>query len=182
MTVAAAWAVLSASRRRPGIDALLPAGLVLLAALLLGVHGPGSLVVVAGPPLALAAVYLLMVSHPPGEGGVWVPPGRTAAAISTGAMVLVVALAAGTHLPLATLRQPVNLRNSLSPPVDLGEHRQPARSAAGLAAGEQDGHVHGRRLTGPGWPLRPTGNWSAWTPTTGRAGAATPGPPKPAIA
>jgi transglutaminase-like putative cysteine protease len=125
VTMAAAWAVLSATRRQPGVDALLPAGLVLLAALLLGVHGPGSLAVVAGPPLVLAAGYLLVVSHPPGEGGVWVAPGRTAAAISTGAIVLVIALAAGTDLPLATLRQPVNLRNSLSPPVDLASTANP---------------------------------------------------------
>ena len=34
-------------------------------------------------------------------------------------------LAAGTHLPLATLRQPVDLRTALSPPVDLGNTPNP---------------------------------------------------------
>ncbi len=120
-----AWAVLAASRRRPGVDALLPAGLVLLIGLLLGVHGPGSLAAVAGPPLAVAAVYLLVVSRPAGEGVVWVPPGRIPAAISTGVVVLVVCLAAGAHLPLATLRQPVNLRAAVSPPVDLSNTPNP---------------------------------------------------------
>ena len=125
VSVATAWAVLAASRRRPGVDALLPAGLVLLIALLLGVGGPGSLAAVAGPPLALAAVYLLMVSRPAGEGVVWVPPGRTLAALSTGAVVLVVALGAGSHLPLAGLRQPVDLRRAVSPPLNLGAAANP---------------------------------------------------------
>jgi transglutaminase-like putative cysteine protease len=125
VTIASAWAVLAASRRRPGVDALLPAGLVLLIGLLLGVHGPGSLAAVAGPALAVAAVYLLVVSRPAGEGVVWVPPGRIPAAISTGVVVLVVCLAAGAHLPLATLRQPVNLRAAVSPPVDLSNTPNP---------------------------------------------------------
>ncbi len=125
VTIGAAWAVFSASRRQPGVDALLPAGLILLAGLLLGVHGPGSLIDVAGPPLVLAAAYLLIVSHPTGAGGVWVPPGRTAAAVSTGAVILVIVLAIGSHLPLATLRPPVDLRNSLSPPVNLASTANP---------------------------------------------------------
>lgn len=122
---ATAWAVLAASRRRPGIDALLPGGLVLLAGLLLGVHGPGSVAAVAGPPLALAAVYLLLISRPAGEGVVWVPPGRIVAATSTAAVVLAVSLAAGAHLPFAGLRQPVDVRTALSPPVDLGSTPNP---------------------------------------------------------
>ncbi len=125
VTVAAAWAVLAASRRRPGVDALLPSGLVLLMALLLGVGGPGSLASVAGPPLVLAAVYLLMVSRPAGEGVVWVPPGRTVAALSTGAVVLAVALGVGSHLPLAGVRQPVDLRRAVSPPLGLGTAANP---------------------------------------------------------
>ncbi len=125
LTPATAWAVLAATRRRPGLDALLPAGLTLLAGLLLGVHGPGSVAAVAGPPLALAAVYLLLISRPAGEGMVWVPPGRIVAATSTAAIVVAVSLAAGTHLPLASLRQPVDLRTALSPPVDLGNTPNP---------------------------------------------------------
>ncbi len=39
--------------------------------------------------------------------------------------MLVVSLAAGSHLPLATLRQPVNLRTAISPPVDLGNTPNP---------------------------------------------------------
>ncbi len=125
VTIGVAWAVLAASRPRPGVDALLPAGLVLLAGLLLGVHGPGSLAAVAGPPLAFAAVYLLVVSRPAGEGVVWVPPGRTGAAILTGGVVLAISLAVGAHLPLATLRQPADLRSALTPPVDLSSTPNP---------------------------------------------------------
>ena len=119
------WAVVAATRRRPGVAALAPAGLVLVIALLLGVGGPGSLAAVAGPPLALAAVYLLTISRPAGEGVVWMPPGRVVAAVSTAAVVLAFSLAAGSHLPLATLRQPVNLRSSVSPPVKLATTADP---------------------------------------------------------
>lgn len=125
VALAAGWAVLAATRPNPGVGALAPAGLVFLIALLLGVHGPGSLAAVAGPPLVLAAAYLLIVSRPAGEGVVWVPPGRVLAAVSTAAVVLALCLAVGDHLPLATLRQPVNLRNAVSPPVQLADAADP---------------------------------------------------------
>ena len=120
-----AWAVVAATRRPPGIDALAPAGLVLVVALLLGVHGPGSLAAVAGPALVLAAAYLLLVSRPAGEGVVWVPPGRVLAAIGTAVVVLAVSIGVGHRLPLATLRQPVDLRSVVSPPVDLASTPDP---------------------------------------------------------
>jgi Transglutaminase-like superfamily/TgpA N-terminal domain len=125
VALGAGWAVVAATRRPPGVDALAPAGLVLVIGLLLGVGGPGSLVVVAGPPLVLAAAYLLIVARPAGEGAVWVPPGRVLAATFTAAVVLVVGLSAGDRLPGATLRQPVNLRAALSPPVDLSNAADP---------------------------------------------------------
>ena len=53
------------------------------------------------------------------------PPGRGCATISTGAVVLAVSLAAGTHLPFASLRQPVDVRNSLSPPLMSGSTPNP---------------------------------------------------------
>ncbi|MBO0729976.1 MAG: transglutaminase domain-containing protein, partial [Acidimicrobiaceae bacterium] len=135
--LAAALAALAASGARRNLLGLLPAALTLLGALLLGVDGPGSVVQVAAPPAAVAALYLLTVSRP-SEGAAWVPPSRLAAATVTGAVVLVVMLAVGTNLPLATLRQPVNLRSSLSPPVDLGDTPNPlvllpARQAAPTA-------------------------------------------------
>lgn len=122
---AAGWAVVAATRRPPRVDALAPAALVLFIGLLLGVHGPGSIAVVAGPGLVLAAAYLLLISRPAGEGVVWVPPGRVLAAIVTAAVVLAVSLAAGNGLPLATLRQPVDLRAALSPPLDLSNTPDP---------------------------------------------------------
>lgn len=123
--LAAGWAVVAASRRRPGVDALLPAGLVLLIALLLGVGGPGSVAEVAGPPLALAAIYLLVVSRPAGQGVRWVPPGRARAAVTTGAVVLAVAIGIGTHLPLAGLRHPVDLRSAVAPRLVLSTTPNP---------------------------------------------------------
>ncbi len=156
LTPATAWAVLAATRRRPGLDALLPAGLVLLAGLLLGVHGPGSVAAVAGPPLALAAVYLLLIARPAGEGVVWVPPGRIVAATSTAAVVLAVSLAAGTHLPLATLRQPVDLRTALSPPLSLGDTANPLDQLG--AWQRESGTVMFTAAVDPTWLRAPT-NW-----------------------
>ncbi|MDQ2723903.1 MAG: DUF3488 and transglutaminase-like domain-containing protein [Actinomycetota bacterium] len=125
VALAVAVALLAGSRRHPGLAALIPAGAVLLVALALGVHGPGSAISVSAAPVILAGAYLLVVSRPADVGVAWVPPARSAAALVTGGVVVVVALAIGTSWPLAASRAPVDLRSSLSPPVDLGSTPNP---------------------------------------------------------
>lgn len=120
-----AVAVLAGSRRHPGVAALIPAGAVLVVALALGVHGPGSAVAVSAAPAVLAGAYLLIVSRPADAGVAWVPPARSVAAFITGTVVVVGALAIGTRWPLAATRAPVDLRSSLRPPVDLGSTPNP---------------------------------------------------------
>ncbi len=120
VAVAGSLAVLAAFRDRPGLVPLFPGGALLLAALVLGVGGPGALGTVVAPPAVLAGGYLLVVSRPAGEGVAWLPPRRIAAAAVTGAVVLTVVVAVGDRFPLATVRSPVDLRQSLSRPVDLG--------------------------------------------------------------
>ena len=125
VALAVAIALLAGSRRHPGLAALIPAGSVLLIALALGVHGPGSAISVSAAPAVLAGAYLLVVSRPADVGVAWVPPARSAAALITGAVVVVVALAVGGGWPLAASRAPVDLRSSLRPPVDLGSTPNP---------------------------------------------------------
>ncbi|MDQ6837962.1 MAG: DUF3488 and transglutaminase-like domain-containing protein [Actinomycetota bacterium] len=125
VALAVAVALLAGSREHPGLAALIPAGAVLLVALALGVHGPGSAIAVSAAPAVLAGAYLLVVSRPADIGVAWVPPARSAAALITGAVVVVIALAVGTTWPLATSRAPVDLRSSLTPPVDLGSAPNP---------------------------------------------------------
>ncbi|MCU4187105.1 DUF3488 and transglutaminase-like domain-containing protein [Acidiferrimicrobium sp. IK] len=125
VALGAAAAVIVATRRRPGLGGLVPAGLVLLVALVLGVHGPGSLTTVVAPVAVAGVAYLLLVSRPPGDGATWVPPARALAAVATGVVVLTLSLAVGANFPFASSRQPVNLRTRLAPPVDLGSTPNP---------------------------------------------------------
>ncbi|MDQ6782928.1 MAG: DUF3488 and transglutaminase-like domain-containing protein [Actinomycetota bacterium] len=125
VALAVAVALLAGSRAHPGVIALIPAGVVLLVALALGVHGPGSPVAVSAAPAVLAGAYLLIVSRPADVGVAWVPPARSVAAVVTGAVVVVAALAIGTSWPLATSRTPADLRSSLRPPIDLGSAPNP---------------------------------------------------------
>ena len=101
-----AIALLAGSRQRPGLPALIPAGVVLLVALVLGVHGPGSAISVSAAPAILGGAYLLVVSRPADAGVAWVPPSRSAAAVITGAVVVIVALAIGTSWPLPPAGRP----------------------------------------------------------------------------
>ncbi|MDQ2726187.1 MAG: hypothetical protein M3Y36_11945, partial [Actinomycetota bacterium] len=68
VALAVAIALLAGSRRHPGLAALIPAGAVLLIALALGVHGPGSAISVSAAPAVLAGAYLLVVSRPADVG------------------------------------------------------------------------------------------------------------------
>jgi transglutaminase-like putative cysteine protease len=125
VALASGLAVVAAARLRPGLLPLAPAGGVLLIGLGLGVHGPGSLAAVVTPPAVTAALYLLVVSRPADDGVTWVPPARAAAATVTGVVTVVVALVIGPHFPLATLRAPVDLRQDLSPPLQLASTPNP---------------------------------------------------------
>ncbi len=125
IALAVAIATIAASQARPGLSALLPAGAVLVVALALGVHGPGSAAAVSAAPTVAAGVYLLVVSRPSDAGLAWVPPARRAAGIVTGAVVVTGALFVGSNWPLATSRAPLDLRSTLNPPLDLGSTPNP---------------------------------------------------------
>jgi transglutaminase-like putative cysteine protease len=156
IALAVAVAVLAGSRHHPGVPALIPAGSVLLVALALGVHGPGSPIAVSAAPAIVAGLYLLVVSRPADTGVAWVPPARTAAAILTGTVVVVLALAVGTHWPLAATRAPVDLRASLIPPVDLGSTPNPVDLIPERAA-HPDSVMFSAQVDRP-WLNSPT-NW-----------------------
>jgi transglutaminase-like putative cysteine protease len=155
VALGAALGGLLGSRRHPGIDALVPAALVLLVALALGVGGPGSVVAVSAAPTVLAGLYLLVVSRPAETGVAWVPPSRSLSALATGTVVVIVALAVGARWPLATARSPVDLRARLTPPVDVGQVANPLDLLPRLQA-EPGTTMFSARVDGT-WLANPTG-------------------------
>ena len=128
---------------------------MLLVALALGVHGPGSAVAVSAAPAILAGAYLLVVSRPADAGVAWVPPARSAAAVVTGAVVVVVALAVGSQL--APGHQP-GARSTCAPrsarPSTWAPRPTPSTSSPGAAPSPDDGVFSAR--VDQAWLASPT--------------------------
>jgi uncharacterized protein (DUF58 family)/transglutaminase-like putative cysteine protease len=185
VALAAALASMTAARRRPGLRPLLPATLLFLAGLTLGIGGPGSLVAVTFPFLGGAAIYLACLSVGSPAGAERTPPARWAAATLTVSAVLVVVLGAGNRLPLADAHGPLDLSRLLHRTVAIGavsnpldQLSPPPSASAGVAF---TAHVDGAWLAEPAnWRLvtldRFSGSGWTWSAAPVRAGGTLPVP------
>jgi uncharacterized protein (DUF58 family)/transglutaminase-like putative cysteine protease len=121
----AALAVQSATRPRPGLRPLVPAGILFVIGLALGARGPGSLIAVTLPFVAGSAVYLLSLTVHPPTGPAWEAPGRWAVAALTVLAVAAVTIGAGDRLPFAHTGNPFNVARLFHPTVDLSSAPNP---------------------------------------------------------
>jgi uncharacterized protein (DUF58 family)/transglutaminase-like putative cysteine protease len=156
VAVAATLAALAAAGRRPGLRPLLPATLLFLAGLTLGIGGPGSLVAVALPFLGAAATYLVCLSVASPTGAARTPSGRWVAAVLTVSVVLAVALGGGNRIPLAGVRSPFDVSRLLKRTVALGAVPNPLDQLSSPSP-QAPGVAFTARVDGP-WLAAPA-NW-----------------------
>jgi transglutaminase-like putative cysteine protease len=124
-SLAAAIAVLSATRTRPGLRPLGPAVSLFVVALALGAGGPGSLVAVTTPFIGGAAIYLLTIANRSPRGTERESAGRWAAAALSVLVVLAVVVGTGQRLPLAGSRNPLDPGQFFTRTVDLSAAPNP---------------------------------------------------------